>query len=91
MRSPKLEQSGAIEYLEAYPSRVSAITLKSSVKAKDLRPDALTWVIVGDLDVIEDKVREMNLGEVTILKKQNNDCVNLKKGCECSPFYISTK
>ena len=52
-------------------NRVSAITLDQvQSEAKDLlRPDALTWVIVGDLDVIEDKVLEMNLGEVTILKE----------------------
>ena len=66
-----LSKGKTIEYLEAYPSRVSAITLDQvQSEAKDLlRPDALTWVIVGDLDVIEDKVREMNLGEVTILKE----------------------
>jgi zinc protease len=28
----------------------------------------MTWVIVGDLAEIEDKVRELNLGEVTILQ-----------------------
>ena len=66
-----LNKGKTIEYLEAYPSRVSAITLDQvQSEAKDLlRPDALTWVIIGDLDVIEDKVREMNLGEVTILKE----------------------
>ena len=31
------------------------------------RPDALTWVIVGDLDRIEAPIRELGLGEVHVL------------------------
>jgi zinc protease len=32
-----------------------------------IHPDALTWVVVGDLAKIEAKVRALNLGEVTVL------------------------
>ena len=32
-----------------------------------IHPDALTWVVVGDLSKIEAKVRALNLGEVTVL------------------------
>jgi predicted Zn-dependent peptidase len=32
-----------------------------------IHPDALTWVIVGDLSKIEKGVRELNLGEVQVL------------------------
>jgi len=32
-----------------------------------IHPDALTWVVVGDLSKIESKVRALNLGEVTVL------------------------
>jgi hypothetical protein len=36
--------------------------------AKEIyRPDALTWVIVGDLSKIEKPVRALNLGEVQVL------------------------
>ncbi len=33
-----------------------------------MHPDALTWVIVGDLEEIEAPIREMNLGEVSIIE-----------------------
>ena len=32
-----------------------------------IHPEALTWVVVGDLSKIEAKVRALNLGEVTVL------------------------
>jgi predicted Zn-dependent peptidase len=32
-----------------------------------IKPDALTWVIVGDLSKIEQPVRALNLGEVSVL------------------------
>ena len=32
-----------------------------------IHPDALTWVVVGDLSKIEAKVRALNLGEVTVI------------------------
>ena len=35
--------------------------------AKAIQPGALTWVVVGDLSKIEQPVRALNLGEVTIV------------------------
>jgi zinc protease len=35
--------------------------------AKTIDPDALTWVVVGDLKQIEQPVRALNLGEVSIV------------------------
>lgn len=35
--------------------------------AKTLKPEALTWVVVGDLGKIEAPVRALNLGEATVL------------------------
>jgi zinc protease len=32
-----------------------------------VHPNALTWVIVGDLSQIESKIRALNLGEVQVL------------------------
>ncbi len=36
-------------------------------RAKLIHPDALTWVIVGDLSKIEKPVRALNFGDVTVL------------------------
>ena len=38
-----------------------------SAAEKLLLPEALTWVVVGDLKTIEPQVRALNLGEVTVL------------------------
>ena len=64
-----LNKGKDMEYLEAYAQRISNIDLNSVKATADevLRPDAMTWVIVGDLEQIEEKVRALNLGEVTIL------------------------
>ena len=35
--------------------------------AKTLDPNAITWVVVGDLSKTEAPIRALNLGEVTIL------------------------
>ena len=35
--------------------------------AKGFDPNALTWVVVGDLKQIEAPVRALNLGEVTVI------------------------
>jgi hypothetical protein len=35
--------------------------------AKAIHPDALTWVVVGDLSKIEQPVRALDLGEVTVV------------------------
>ncbi|MDV6314865.1 pitrilysin family protein [Idiomarina sp. HP20-50] len=58
-----------VEYLEDYGQRINAITLEDIRENADqvLKPEAMTWVIVGDLAEIEEKVRSLDLGEVTIL------------------------
>jgi zinc protease len=56
-------------YWNDYVQAVNALTpaqLKAAA-AKLIRPDAVTWVIVGDLAKIEDGVRKLNLGEVKVL------------------------
>lgn len=65
-----LEEGHDMAHLEAYAQRVAAINLDSVKEAAQdtLRPNAMTWVIVGDLEQIEDKVRALELGEVTVLK-----------------------
>jgi zinc protease len=56
-------------YWNDFVGEVNALTpaqLQSAAKAL-VRPEALTWVIVGDLEKIEDGIRKLNLGEVKVL------------------------
>jgi zinc protease len=56
------------DHAESTAARVAAVTLDGvNGRAKSLlRPDELTWVIVGDLPQIEEKVRSLNYGEVEV-------------------------
>ena len=56
-------------YWNDFVGEVKAMTpAKLTAAAQKLvHPDALTWVIVGDLSKIEDGVRKLNLGEVKVL------------------------
>ena len=44
----------------------------TSAAQKLVRPDALTWVIVGDLSKIEPGIRKLNLGEVKVVDADGN-------------------
>ena len=54
------------DYFDTYAPRLEALTLKDMTAAAEtlLRPEQLTWVIVGDLSKIEAGVRSLNLGEI---------------------------
>ncbi len=56
------------DYLATLPAKYGALTPAAITKAADemLRPDAMSWVIVGDLSKIEAKVRALNLGPVEV-------------------------
>jgi zinc protease len=56
-------------YWNDYVGDVTALTTAEVSKsaARLIHPDALTWVVVGDLSKIEAKVRALNLGEVTVI------------------------
>jgi len=56
------------DHAESTAARVDAVTLDGvNCRAKSLmRPGELTWVIVGDLSLIEQKVRSLNYGEVEV-------------------------
>jgi zinc protease len=45
---------------------MTALRLQPAAQ-KLLRPEALTWVVVGDLKTIEPQVRALNLGEVSVV------------------------
>jgi zinc protease len=56
-------------YLNDYVDKVdalSAVDLQSAA-AKLIHPDALTWVVVGDVAAIETPIRKLSLGEVKVL------------------------
>ena len=57
------------DYVQTLKARIEAQT-DAAVQAaatQVYRPDALTWVIVGDLERIEKPVRALNLGTVQVL------------------------
>ena len=53
---------------EGTMDRLSAVTLGQAraLAVQTYRPDDLTWVIVGDLGLIEKDVRALNLGPVEV-------------------------
>ncbi|HVW71301.1 MAG TPA: pitrilysin family protein [Steroidobacteraceae bacterium] len=56
-------------YLNDFVGQVEALT-PAQVEAAGVElvhPQALTWIVVGDLSVIEDGVRKLDLGEVRVL------------------------
>jgi zinc protease len=56
------------DYAETTAARVEAVTLEGvNERARSvIRPDELTWVVVGDLSEIEEKVRALNYGAVEV-------------------------
>ena len=56
------------DYAESAASRIESVSVEGvNQRAQSvIDPDRLTWVIVGDLEKIEDKVRSLEYGEVEI-------------------------
>jgi zinc protease len=59
-------------YVQTLKPRIEAQTDPSvqAAAVEIVKPDALTWVIVGDLKKIEKPVRDLNLGEVKVLNAE---------------------
>jgi zinc protease len=57
------------DYYDKYAGRVRALKIPDIEAAAKLvlRPDHLTWVVVGDRSKIEAGIRELNLGEVRFM------------------------
>ena len=57
------------DYYETYAGKVRALKASDLAEAANqlVKPDQMTWVIVGDRAKIEAGVRELNLGEVKLL------------------------
>lgn len=66
--SSNLKYGRPDDYVLTYKARNEAITGKDvGVAAKTLDPNALTYVVVGDLSKIEQPIRDLKLGELTVL------------------------
>jgi zinc protease len=56
------------DYPQERANRVSALTVDQLKKAAaTIQPQALTWIIVGDLKKIEMPIRELGLGELKVV------------------------
>lgn len=57
------------DYVQTLKSRIEGVDRKDAEAALSavIHPDAMTWVIVGDLRKIEAPVRALNLGEVHVV------------------------
>ncbi|MEO8999205.1 MAG: pitrilysin family protein [Rhodanobacter sp.] len=57
------------DYVQTLKSRLEAVTPAAAEAAikEIVKPDAITWVIVGDLKKIEAPVRALNLGDVQVI------------------------
>jgi zinc protease len=62
------------DYVPTLKSRYEAINLENVQGAAEqvLHPEKLTWLIVGDRKEIEEKIRSLNLGEVSIMDVDGN-------------------
>ncbi len=68
------------DYFATYAQRVRELNEQdlATAAAKFIRPDQVTWVIVGDLSVIETGVRALDLGEVMRLDGDGRPLVNAR-------------
>jgi zinc protease len=62
------------DYFQTYAGKITALTRPDLAKAAKtvVRPDSLTWVVVGDRAKIESSVRELNWGEIQFLDTDGN-------------------
>jgi zinc protease len=60
------------DYVRTLKAKIEAQTddaVRAAARAA-LQPGQLTWVIVGDLKKIEQPIRDLKLGEVTVLDRE---------------------
>jgi zinc protease len=63
------------DYWDTYADNVRNISSEQVVAAADavIKPENLIWVVVGDREKIETRVRELELGEITMLDQNGNE------------------
>ena len=62
-------------YWDTYADNVRNVSAAQIATAADavIKPDNLIWVVVGDRDEIESRVRELELGEIKFLDQDGNE------------------
>lgn len=56
------------DYVLQRSARIKSITIDDVQRAAaGIQPDSLTWVVVGDLSKIKDKIAALNIGPITVL------------------------
>jgi len=57
------------DYWDTYADRVRSLSQEQIVTAAEevIKPNNMIWVVVGDKSKIESKIRELELGEITLL------------------------
>ncbi len=62
------------DWYNTYSAKVRALTQRDITAAAEklIRPDRLTWVIVGDRAKVETGVRELNYGELRVVDSDGN-------------------
>ena len=62
------------DYWRRYPELVEAVDVgQVNAAARDLiAPNQLTWVVVGDLALIEADIRALNLGPIELMDADGN-------------------
>ncbi len=63
-----------IDYYDTYAGKVKALSLENTNDAavEVIRPQNMTWVIVGDRAKIESGIRDLNLGEIRFVDADGN-------------------
>ena len=62
------------DYWDTYADNVRNLSLEQIAEAADdvIKPDNLLWVVVGDREKIEPRIRELELGEIIHLDADGN-------------------
>jgi len=62
------------DYWDTYVENVRSLSLEQIAESAEMviKPDNLVWVVVGDREIIEPKIRELELGEIIHLDADGN-------------------
>ena len=68
----------ADNYWDSYVSELRSVNLEkvNNAAKQYIDPNKMVWLVVGDLAKIEQKVRDLNLGDVIILDAEGNEVSN---------------
>lgn len=62
------------DYWRKYPSTIRSLSDQDVADAANfaLNPDGITWVVVGDRSQVESRIRELGLGDITVIDADGN-------------------